>query len=96
MTLLSKINSIISAVDRSSTRQNISVNKDTGGRPSFQISIDIIEQLRETGMNWSSIANFFLGISSKTLYRRRVELVVTDGYTEITDEDLFKEIEHKF
>lgn len=92
VTLLSKINGVISVVDRGSAGKTFSVNRDTSGRPSFQISIDIIEQLRETGMSWSSMANF-LGVSSKTLYRRRVELGLTDGYTEITDEDVFKEIE---
>ena len=67
VTLLSKINEVISAVDRGSAGKSFSVNKDTGGRPSFQISIDSMEQLRETGMSWSSIGNF-LGVSSKTLY----------------------------
>jgi len=44
----------------------------TGGRPAYIISKEMIEQLRETGMNWRSIATC-LGISDQTLYRRRIE-----------------------
>ncbi len=44
----------------------------TGGRPAFNITKEQIEQLRDTGMNWQTIANF-LGVSERTLHRRRVE-----------------------
>ena len=47
----------------------------------------MIEQLRKTGMNWTSIARC-LGISVQTLYRRRIEFGLEDNFTEITDEEL--------
>ena len=52
----------------------------------------MIEQLRETGMNWRSIATC-LGISDQTQYRRRIEFGVEDNFTDITDEELDRQIE---
>ena len=39
----------------------------TGGRPAFNITKAPIESLRETGMNWKTIAEF-LGESERTLH----------------------------
>ena len=46
-----------------------------GGRPAYRITKDQIEQLRETGMNWRTVARV-LRISDSTLYRRRIDLNV--------------------
>ena len=70
----------------------VALGSSTGGRPSYEISKAEIEELRETGMNWKSIATC-LGVSDKTLYRRRLEFGVEDSFTEITDEELDKEIQ---
>ena len=63
----------------------------TGGRPSYEISKAQIEELRETGMNCKSIATC-LGSPTRH-YRRRLEFGVEDSFTEITDEELDKEIQ---
>lgn len=67
--------------------------KSTGGRPAYHIEKDLIEQLRETGMTWTAIARF-IGVSEKTLYRKRSELGVQEGFSDISDNDLDKEIKH--
>ena len=54
--------------------------------------MEMIEQLRETGTNWRSIATC-LGISDQTQYRRRLEFGVEDNFTDITDEELDRQIE---
>ena len=53
-------------------KTELALSKSTGGRPAYIITKEIIEQLRETGMNWTSITTC-LGISDQTLYRRRIE-----------------------
>jgi len=52
----------------------------------------MIEQLRETGMNWRSIATC-LGISDQTLYRRRIEFGLENNFTEIKDKELDRQIQ---
>ena len=42
-------------------------------------------------MNWKQISTF-LRVSERTLYRKRIELGVEDGFTEISEEDLDKEV----
>ena len=64
----------------------------TGGRPAYCITKEQVEQLRETGMNWRTIAKC-LGVSDSTLYRRRMELNIASTFTDITDNALFDEIE---
>ena len=54
----------------------------TGGRPAYIITKEMIEKLRETGMNWTSIATC-LGISERTLYRHGTEFGVENNFTEI-------------
>ena len=69
----------------------IGILPSTGGRPSYNVKKEQIEQLRETGMNWRSIATFF-GISDSTLFRRRIELGVEDQKTDITNDELDHQI----
>lgn len=64
----------------------------TGGRPAFNITKEQIEQLRETGLNWKNISEF-LGVSERTLSRRRTEFGIEDSFTEITDSDLDKQVQ---
>ena len=67
----------------------VPLSTSTGGRPAYNISKEQIEQLRETGMNWRSIAACLV-VSDRTLYRRRIEFGVEDSFTEMTDEELDK------
>ena len=69
----------------------IGILPSTGGRPSYNVKKEQIEQLRETGMNWRSIATFF-GISDSTLFRKRLELGVEDQRTDITNDELDNQI----
>ena len=70
----------------------LAFSASTGGRPAYIITKEMIEQLRETGMNWRGIATC-LGISDQTLYRRRIEFGVENNFTDITDEELDRQIE---
>ena len=70
----------------------LAFSTSTGGRPAYNITKEMIVQLRETGMNWRSIATC-LGISDQTLYRRRIEFGVENNFTEITDEELDRQIQ---
>ena len=59
----------------------------SGGRRRYIITAEQIEVLRSTGMNWTSIASC-LGVSPKTLHRRRMEYGIIDTYTDITEREL--------
>ena len=73
-------------IQRSSKGEpSIGILRNTGGRPAYIITKEMIEQLRETGMNWRSIATC-LGISEQTLYRQ-------NNFTDITDEELDRQIQ---
>ncbi len=61
--------------------------QSTGGRRRYIVPLERIEVLRSTGMSWTAIANC-LGISTKTLQRRREEYVMCDTYSEISSEEL--------
>ena len=58
----------------------------SGGRPKYHIIAEQIDVLRSTGLSWTAIANC-LGVSAKTLSRRRQEHGITD-YTEIREDEL--------
>ena len=73
-------------------RSQLALSASTGGRPAYNITKEMIEQLRETEMNWTSIATC-LGISVQTLYRRRIEFGVENNFTEITDEEIDREVQ---
>ena len=59
----------------------------SGGRSRYKIKRERIETLRNTGMQWKAIARC-LGVSSKTLYRRRLEYGLQDSFSDITNEEL--------
>ena len=61
--------------------------QSTGGRRRYIVPLERIEVLRGTGMSWTAIANC-LGISTKTLQRRREEYGMCDTYSEISSEEL--------
>ena len=46
-----------------------------------------MEVLRSTGMSWTAIANC-LGVSTKTLQRRRAEYNMFDTYSDVSSEEL--------
>lgn len=87
----------LSQVAETCPERNITINAcstltSTGGRPAFNITKDQIEQLRDTGMNWKGIANF-LGVSDRTLHRRRVEFGIEESFSEISDADLDQQVQ---
>eukprot|EP00794_Sanderia_malayensis_P002281 gene2281-2625_t len=57
------------------------------GRPKYVIQYEQISSLRGTGMTWKNIAKC-LNISSKTLYRHRRELRISDSFTHIDSTNL--------
>jgi len=61
------------------------------GRPRYQVTSRQIEMLRETGMSWKRVAAS-LGISVSTLYRRREELNIANGFSDIEDASLDEHI----
>ena len=91
--LLRKMSDIVNAAScHLKEKTQLVLSESTGGRPAYIITKEMIEQLRETGMNWTSIATC-LGISDQTLYRRRIEFEVENTFTEITDEELDRQIQ---
>ena len=91
--LLRNISDILSAsYCREKEERSRPLCESTGGRPAYNITKDLIEELRETGMNWRSIATC-LGVSDQTLYRRRIEFGIEDSFTEISEDELDKQIQ---
>lgn len=78
---------------KNNQRMSLSLSESTGGRPAYKITKNMIEQLRETGMSWTTISEF-LGVSISTLNRRRAEFGLEDSFSEITDEQLDNEIQN--
>ena len=64
----------------------------TGGRPAYIITKKMIEKLRETGMNWRSIATC-LGISEQTLHRHGIEFGVENNFTRVNRAQLSSRLE---
>ena len=56
------------------------------GRPKYNITAEQIDVLRSTGMQWAAIAKC-LGVSARTLSRRRIEFGILD-YSEVNEEEL--------
>ena len=54
----------------------------TRGRPAYIITKEMIEQLRETRMNWRSITTC-LEISEQTLHRHGIEFGVENNFADI-------------
>ena len=65
--------------------------KHPWGRPAFNITTEQIEQLKDTGMNWKGIANF-LGISHRTLLRKRKEYGIEQSFSDSSDDSLDEEV----
>lgn len=63
------------------------LEESTGGRRRYIVPREQVEVLRSTGMSWTAIANF-LGISTKTLQRRRAEYGILDTFSEINSDQL--------
>ena len=55
-TLSRNISEILNAQNQEKEERHVGFHSSTGGRPAYDISKSTIEQLRETGMNWRSIA----------------------------------------
>ena len=89
---MNNISAVLQAADREDRRTITSLLPSTGGRPAYNITKEQIEELRETGMNWKTIAGF-LGVSERTLSRRRIEYGIFDSFSEISDEELDVHIE---
>ena len=68
-------------------RRELSQTPSSGGRPRHVITRRHIETLRNTGVQWTAIARC-LGVSAKTLYRRRLEYGLQDSFSDITNEEL--------
>ena len=81
------ISEILNAQNQEKEEGHVGFHPRTGGRPACDITKGTIEQLRETGMNWWSIA-VWLGVSDQTLYRRRVHYGIDNNFTGITEEEL--------
>ena len=92
-TEMGNISAVLQSEDRERRRAVTSFLPSTGGRPAYDITKDQIEQLRDTGMNWKTIAAF-LGVSERTLSRRRIEYGIFDSFSEISDEELDTHIEN--
>ena len=85
---LTRLDEIVGMSFPSEVRRDVvSLLPSIGGRPAYNITKDQIEQLRETGMNWCSIAEF-LGVSERTLQRRRIEFGIDSNFSDISDNDL--------
>jgi len=70
-------------------------SESSGGRPKFIIPKEQMEELRLTGMSWSAIARF-LGVSAKTVYRRRNDYGLADVFSDISDDELVTHIRNIF
>ena len=85
---IEKLGRVLEAPNVERNRQVTSFLSSTGGRPAYDITKAQIEQLRDTGMNWKSIADF-VGVSERTLHWRRVDYGIEASFTDInTDGDL--------
>ena len=62
-----KVSEVVEMSSVQERREVTFILPSTGGRPAFIITKDPIELLRETGMNWKTIAEF-LGVSERTLH----------------------------
>lgn len=88
---LGKLSELMQMSSAEERREVTCLLPSTGGRPSFNITKAQIEALRETGMNWKSISEF-LGVSERTLQRRRIEYGIEPSFNEISNVDLDNQI----
>ena len=86
--LLQEIHAVKSQREKENRRSTAcfpSTEASTGGRPRFRVTKDQIETLRETGMNWKTIAL----TPGSTLYRRRQEFGLYESFVDIVYEELY-------
>ena len=77
--LLRKTSDILNASSfHQKEKTPLAFSPSIGGRPAYNITKEMVEELRGTGMNGRSIAKC-LGISDQTLYRRRIEFGVENN-----------------
>ena len=84
---IEKLAEVVENCPTDEVRNVISLLPSTGGRPAYSITKEQIEELRETGLTWCSIAEL-LGVSERTLQRRRIEFGIQPNFSEISDHDL--------
>ena len=89
--LLEKLSQIVEIHTVKRNNNTCSTLPSTGGRPAFNIAKELIEQLRDTGMNWKNIAHI-LGVSERTLLRRREEYGIEQSFSDISDVNLDEEV----
>ena len=88
---LTKLSEVVERVPAENLPIVPSTLPSTGGRPACHITKAQTEQLRDTGMNWRAISTF-LGISEKTLQRRRTEFGIHESFSNISDTDLDRQV----
>ena len=77
---MDNISAVLQSADpEGRSRTVISFLPSAGGCPAYNITKEQIEELRETGMNWKTIAGF-LCVSERTLSRRRIEYGIFDSF----------------
>lgn len=86
-----KLSEVVETLPSENLSNVLSTLPSTGGRPAFDIKKEHIEQLRDAGMDWKAISRF-LGISEKTLQRRRAECGLTANFCTISDSDLDRQV----
>ena len=75
---MEKLSEVVDSCPTDEVRNAISSLPSTGGRPTYNITKEQIEQLRETGLKWCSIEEL-LGVSERTFQRRRIEFGILFG-----------------
>ena len=82
---LGKLSEVIAMHANQVERREItSVLPSSERRTAYSITKGQVEQLRETGMNWKSIAEF-LCVSERTFHRRRIEFGIESTFSEISE-----------
>ena len=75
---MEKLSEVVDSCPTDEVRNAISSLPSTGGRPTYNITKEQIEQLTETGLKWCSIEEL-LGVSERTFQRRRIEFGILFG-----------------
>ena len=88
---LERLSQVVEVSFSEQSRDIISFLPSTGGRPAFNITKAQIELLRETEMNWKAVVGF-IGVSERTLLRRRIEYDIESSFSEVTDIELDEKI----
>ena len=81
---IEKLTEVVDSCRTDEARNVISLLPSSGGRPAYNITKEQVEQIRETGLKWCSIEEL-LGVSERTLQRRRIEFRIQPNFSEISD-----------